>query len=493
MIEDDVMDILLIQPKVGEYDFANIRLPLGILSIAALPEKNGYKVKIIDQRTDKNWDKELLKSLKSNPICVGITSMTGKQIRFALEASKIVKNNSDVPIVWGGVHPSFLPEQTLSNENVDILVHGEGEITFFELVQTLEKEKPLKEIDGIWYKHDKKIKNNKPRPFVDLNKLPDLPYHLIDMKKYCAFDISGRREYSISFALSRGCPFKCAFCYNTVFNKKRWRGLSIKNAMNRIKKIIDDFDIKSFYFIDDNICANPKWFKELIKNFLKEKFDFLWGTQGIRIDSVVWMDHNLLTSMEKSGCRNLDFGIESGSPRILDLMKKDITIPQVKKVAKKLLDFPFILKYNFMSGFPTETMEDIDASIKLALKLVKENKNAYILYHTYTPFPGTELYELAIEHGFDPPKTLEGWSVFNYIDWPLNYPSWLSKEKIELLNNLSFISRFANKNLKYKITRTTMRLIFNLYYPIAEFRFKHSFYNFFFEKTIAKHISSEFI
>ncbi len=146
-----------------------------------------------------------------------------------------------------------------------------------------------------------------------------------------------------------------------------------------------------------------------------------------------------------------------------------------------------------MGGFPTETTEDIDVSIKLALKLIEDNKNAYILYHTFTPFPGTELFTLALEYGFVPPNTLEGWAIFNYIDWPLNYPSWLSKERIELLNNLSFISRFANKNLKYKITRKSMRLLFNLYYPIAEYRFKHGFYSFFFEKAVSKHISSKFI
>lgn len=475
-------DVILLQPKTGILDRLGERLPLGLLFVASLLDSRGYNVKIIDQRIKKNWKKILLKSLKNNPICTGIACITGPQIRYALEISKFVKKNSDVPVIWGGIHPTMLPEQTLKNENVDIVVCGEGEITFLELVRFLEKNKSLEGLEGIWYKKGGKIKKNQGRGFVDLNELPDMPYHLIDLKRYSApkFSDNGR---SLSFMSSRGCPFKCGFCYNNFFNKSMWRGFGVDKTIERLNHLLDH-NVKSVYFVDDNICGNFKHFKGIVDGIIKEKIDISWGVQGIRMDSVSKMGFGFLRKIVKSGCKELDIGIESMSPRILSIIDKNLRIQDVEKVSKKLAGFPITVKYNFLVGLPTQKMHEIKFDINYALGIVKNNKNSYVLFNVYTPFPETPMFDLSIKCGFQPPDTLEDWSRLVGPEWVLDHPSWLSKNEAEFINNLSFVFSFANKNIKSRITKPLQKFLFDVYYPIAKTRLEHKFYKFLIEKKI---------
>ncbi len=147
-------NIVLFQPlaRVGAARQNRTGVPIGLLAIATPLDIAGYRVKIIDQFIDRNWKDMLREELAQKPICVGISVKTGPQIRYALEASKLVKKDGNVLVVWGGIHPSLLPEQTLQNENIDIVVQGEGEETLYELVKALEHGEPLGNIRGIWYK-----------------------------------------------------------------------------------------------------------------------------------------------------------------------------------------------------------------------------------------------------------------------------------------------------------------------------------------------------
>jgi len=465
-------EIVLVQPKVGSWEMLGARLPASTLSIAALPHQKGYNVKIIDQRTDENWKQSLKNAIKNNPICVGITCMTGKQILYALEASRIVKNNSNAIVVWGGVHATLLPEQTLQNPYIDMVILGEGDQTFMELCEALEKNKPIKSIKGICYKEGGKVVKTPTRPFIkDLDKIPDLPYELVNVDDYSSLHIEGK---SIDFVSSRGCPHKCSFCYNNYFNKQTWRALSAKETVKRIKNLVDKYNIKTIYFQDDNFCANLDRLGEIIKGIIKEKLDIKWGTLGLRIDTAKRMDDNFLGLMEKSGCINVDIGAESGDRRILNLIDKQITVEDMFAVNKRISKFPFIVKYTFMIGFPTETKAERHTTVKTALKLFRENKNVYTPFSVYTPYPGTPMYELAVKHGFVPPETLEEWGKFSFDDWYFNFKSWHTPKTIRELKSIAFTSLFANENVKYKINKTLTKVLFNLYHPIAKMRFEHN-------------------
>ena len=392
-----------------------------------------------------------------------------------IEISQFVKSNSDVPVVWGGVHASLLPLQTINNKYIDIVVYGEGDYTLLELVKELKNKKDLKKVDGIYFKEKSgKIKKNNPRKAIEnLDDLPPMPYDLINLKKYYGMDLEGKP--SITLMTSRGCPFRCAFCYNTVFHQRKWRGKSAEKVLDDISYVIEKLKINNIYFEDDNFCADLNRFNKIVDGIISNKFDIKWGLLGVRINSLKVMSNDFLKKVSKAGCVNIDVGIESGNDRVLKLIQKDITVPQIIESNRKLSGFSFITKYTFIGGFPTETENELKQSVRLSLKLTKENKNAYTPFFIYTVYPGTALYSLCLKNGFKPPEYLGGWATLDYDNSYLHYP-WLSKRRIKILRNLTFTSNFANKNIKYKIQKKYLKVLFDLYHPLAKFRFKHNFY-----------------
>ena len=475
-------EIILVQPKAGDNEFVGIRQPDSLLAIAGLPVQQGYKVEIIDQRTDKNW-KQHLKQRLNSALCVGTTAMTGPQIKYALEISKFVKENSNTPVIWGGVHASLLPEQTLKNRYIDIVVKGEGDYTFFDIIKALEKNKnELKKVKGIYYKSNGKIKKTPEREFIkDLDKLPRLPYELINLKNYFGFDIDGRK--SITMSTSRGCPSRCSFCYNVVYNKNTWRGMSAKKTIAMIKNVVERFGVRGIYFQDDNFCVDLKRFEKIVDGIIKERIDIIWGLMGVRIDSVKAMTPIFLKKLLKAGCTSMEIGVESGSQRILNLMAKGIKIQDVLTVNKKLAKHFSKVKYTYIMGIPTETESELLASVKLALRLEKDNPRAYNLFNVYCVYPGTRLYNFTIKHGFKEPRNLEKWATVNYEHIYSRYP-WLDKKRISMLKNFRLTSYLRNKNVDYKMGKNYAKVLATLYRPIAKFRFRHNFHHFFIEKKI---------
>ena len=231
---------------------------MSLLSVAAPLVKNGFSVKIIDQRADDNWKETLLKELKEKPLFLGVSSKTGKQIMNALEASKIAKENSSVPVVWGGVHPSLLPEETLRSENVDFVIIGEGEFPALKLAEAIKNNQSPENIEGLGYKKYGKVFYNPQKTFVNLDELPDIPYHLVNINDYIDnFSFaSGKPGRNIAFYTSRGCPHRCGFCYNKEFNKRKWRGESAEKLVGRMKKMISDYGINAFEIEDDEFFVD---------------------------------------------------------------------------------------------------------------------------------------------------------------------------------------------------------------------------------------------
>jgi len=472
-------DMVLVQPKVGEWDAVRSapQIPLALLFASSLVEKE-YDVKIIDQRLDKNWERSLRKELNSSPLCVGTTAMTGKQIKFALDVLKIVKSESKIPTVFGGIHPSLLPEQTMRNPNIDIVVRGEGEITFYELVKSLEKRKTLSKVRGVWYKENGYIKNTGMRDFADLNKLPDVPYHLIDVKDYLP-KFKGKK--SINMYLSRGCVFNCAFCINAVYNRSKWRCVNTKNSLERIKRVIDDFGVEKIDFLDDEFFIDWHRAKNIFEGMIREGSDVICEIFGARVDQMSRMNDEYLKTLERAGCRKIHLGVESGSQRIIDLVKKHITPRQAINLNRKLKNYDFIPQYNFMAGFPTETIKEIKMTINLIFKLLNENPKAITSpICIYTPYPGTELFNLALKEGFRIPETLERWANFDYGNIP-----WLSVGRRKFLQSLYIVSLFLAGD-RHMIDSLPVRLFAKFYKPFAIYRMKNMKFGFMIEQTFKK-------
>ncbi len=466
-------DVILIQPIVGVLDEIKTApaLPLSLLTAAKLVSKE-YKVKIIDQRLEReNWKDAIRKELESKPICVGLTTMLGPQINFALEISEFVKKESNTPVVWGGPQCSTMPIQTMENENIDIIVSGDGEITFLELIKALDKKKSLGDIKGIFYKKDGNIIKNEPREMIDINSMPDIPYHLVDVKKYMPKRMG---VSTIDIETSRGCPNRCTFCYNPFFNKGKWRRLDADIALERIKRAVSDFEAGGIWFIDDEFFVDLERARKIIQK-LKE-LNLSWTVQGTRINSALGMDDDYLKMLSESGCGQLNFGVESGSEKILKKINKGITVDSVLEVNRKFAEYNIIPWYYFMVGFPYETEEDVKETIALTLRLLQENPKAKISsIACFTPYPGTQLFNESKDYGYIPPSKLADWS--SYATDNINVP-WLEGKKRRDVQAIQFASLFMDQKARDVVDSRLIKFLANLYRPMALFRLRHHFYHF---------------
>ncbi len=477
---------ILIFPETGPYGRIIKDLPLSVLYASRVAYAKGYDIKIIDQRVEPNWQNVLLKELNETPLCVGISCMTGKPINYALELSKFVKENSEVQVVWGGIHPTLLPRQTLENKYIDAVIVGQGELTFYDLLKALEKDKSFKNIPGLFFKNKEgKIVGNKLRMLADLNQLPDVPYHLIDYKKYYR---AGFKEKIFPILTSEGCPHRCAFC----FTQTTWKAESPERVLRNLKFIMDTYKPDYILVNDNDFFIDIKRAKTIFEKIKEEKFDEEFGFRGTRVDDITRMDDDFLSLMSSINTKHLHIGAESGSQRILDFMQKGITVEQTIDINRKLKNFPSLLpSYNFFTGIPTEEEEDLYATTNLILKLLKENPYSQISSITqFTPYPGTKLFDIAVQYGYAPPKKLEDWAYMDPSDNAKNL-QWVSKRQQRLLDTLYVTAIFIDNKVPNhfrsdKLLFRLLRFSSKMYRPIAKKRFENHITTFPLEISLVK-------
>jgi len=478
--------ILLIQPRTGTWDTMSIRFPESLLAVAAVPSVKGYKIDLLDQRLEKNWKTKLTGFLAKNPILVGLTSMTGEQIGHMIDIINFIKTVSPVPIVFGGIHAILLPKQSCAHPYIDIVCEGEGDFTLYEIAESLREKKSLHNVKGIYFKEDGEIIYTGKRDIInDIDILPMPPYEILSVDRYRTFEIG--QGGSATVFTSIGCPFKCKFCAAPVLRPK-WRSFSVERVMDNIQFLQKEYNISNIYFQDDNIAGSLSRFRKLICQMANMDKKVKWGAMGIRADAICRLAKEDFDILLESGCHNLDIGVESGSRRINNFVNKGESLEHIIEANNKLASYPIKVKYTFMIGFPTETEKEVRESIDFATSLCKTNLNAYVLFFIFVPVKGTEFYNLAIEYGFKEPKSLEEWKHLQYEKWHEKYPSWLNDKEIKRCRAVSFVSYFANDNVKYKFTSLPLKIIFTLYNPIAKIRFRKQFFLFFVESYVQESI-----
>lgn len=437
-------EVILFRPRIlSEKDRGmHLRPPWGLLYLAAPLVKNNYRVKIIDEEIDLNWQEELSKELDESTICVGVSSLTGRQILGGLRFSKIIKDRSNIPVVWGGAHPSILPEQTIKNELVDIVVQGEGEEPFLKIVHALKQGNSLKGIPNVWYKENNKIYSNLDSQFTDLNNLPPLPYYLLDheiyLEKNRSYFLDCKRDFEIN--TDRGCPHRCGFCHIYSICKGEWRAQVPSKVVEHVEYLIKNFKIDGIYFLGDNFFVDKDRVADICLKMIKRKIDLPWRA-NCRIDYFEKYDDSFIDLLVASSCKVLGFGIESGSERILGLIDKGITLDKVFKVNERLKKKHITPHYYFMVGFPTETKKEALQTYELMMKLYDAypNSNAVYSVRIYCPYPGTPLHHICEEMGFKSPDNLGGWAkmewdVSNLPFLSADYTKWLEKSVHTVVN-----------------------------------------------------------
>lgn len=437
--------ILLVQPMVNESEAHYAPLALLCVAAALLDE---FDVTILDTRVEKAWHKQLVTLLSSDspPVLVGISSMTGLQIRYGLDISAIVKELApSVPVVWGGVHPTNFPEQTLAHPLVDYVVVNSGEQPFLEMAraQLAGDEGAIRKIGGVGFMEaDKAVINPNLSSIADLGGI-ELPWHLVNVGAY-ADNLSTRKDMRmIDVITSRGCPYRCAFCYVENFYNRKWYGREEQRVIEEIKMLRDKYAITHFLLHDDLVGFGRKG-EERLKHIMRAINDGsgprVYFSANIRVDQ---LREDYVAELVELGLWQIRAGVESGSDAMLKRMKKDFDTKTIENSALLAKKYGFDINYSFVIGWPNETDEDRRNTVALALKLKRLHRGCtvYPLW-TYIPYPGTSFYQDALELGFVPPDDLEGWSAYF---WGNAQMPWLDKDAMANMHALSRIA-FSNSS-----------------------------------------------
>lgn len=429
--------------------------PLGQLYIGNSLKHEGYDVEVhhISRDEVKKYAKKIS---DTNPLYVGTSCMTGNQTAHSATFSKEFKKLSDAPLVWGGIHPSLMPQQCINEKYIDVVAVGEGEDVSVDLAKVFEGKMRIEDVKGILWKKEGKIITNSPRPLTPQDKIDQykLDYDLIDFEAH--LDKQWGCNRILTTVTSRGCVYSCTFCYNIIFNERRWRAHSAEKVIMELKELKDRYGIDGVRFYDDFFFANPPRALKIV-----DAIRLPWFAE-VRIDS---MREKVVEKMIETECKEALFGLESGSERILKMMKKCFTKDLVKervKVLSKAKDLKVV--GSFILGVPTETRDEAFETIDFALELANIHENMRYSFGFYLPYPGSEMYDMAVKLGFKPPEKTEDWEILDrwsdklpltWLDWNQNPTYFMNVRRyMNLLplrqTKLFYLNKLPEKRLRNK-------------------------------------------
>lgn len=402
------MKVLFVNPPqtASKYKFMGvIAPPLGIAYMGGVLQENNIDVEILDASAEdmdfKDVEKELL---KRKPDLVALTALT-PTIGRALETAQVVKETlPDSIVVMGGYHPTFNFIETLEDENVDIVIRGEGEYIMLNLVQALENQSSLHDVKGIVFedKNSKEIVVNPEAPLIqDLDELPFPALNLLPMKKYRLLDMDTHMTTMIT---TRGCPMQCSFCSSAAMHGKKIRERSVENIVDEIEYLKTNYDIDTIAFMDDTFTLKKRKVMAICDEILKRNIEIMWGCTS-RVDT---LDEKLLKKMKEAGCITIFIGVESADQQQLDNMCKNTTISKIENAFKIARNLKIRTIASVALGMPGDTKEIMNKTVKFVHKL----KPNYAIYSLATPYPGTRFYKEAFEKNL---IKIKDWSKYTLI------------------------------------------------------------------------------
>ena len=452
------MKVLLVRPVTPERLVLNVVPPMGLGYLASSLKKSGIAVDILDC-VQRGYDYPQFANFvkEYNPDVVGFSSFSHDIPSVEQSIGFVKEINTRMVTFVGGPHPSSRPENIWDDyPGVDYGFRGEGETGFLKIIEYLSgvgepwngdflDESELRGVPGLIWKSNGKVCCNDQAFQNDLDTISFPAWELIDISDYQSAPqgVIFKNQPVAPMIITRGCPFLCTFCagYNITGRKLRFR--SIENVMQEIDLLYNKYNVREIHILDDNFTLDKEFARKFCEELIHRKFDISWCCpNGLRLDS---LDREILVLMRKAGCYYVSIGIESGSQRVLDMMKKRLKISEIKRQVDMVRSVGLDVNGFFILGYPGETIDDIRKTIDFA----RELDLSRAAFYNFLPLPGTSVYEdLLEEHKID---GLD-WTKMSQCDVPY-VPDGMKADQLKELQRSANLKFYLRPAIFYRLLR----------------------------------------
>ena len=393
------MNVLLVTPPFSEEErygklsaVGTLYPPLGLAYIAAVAEEAGHRVRVIESEAlHYGYEDIYAEAEEFGPDIIGMPTFLNTIRRCFKLAGGFKLKLPKARIVLGGVQATLNTAESMAQRAVDFVIRGEGERAFRDLLAALEGNLSLSGVKGlVWRSGEGEVVYNESQPLIrELDTVPLPARHLFPMQSYHAS--SQLRRNTLHLFTSRGCPFRCSYCTSHLTFGKTFRYHSSGRVIEEMLLLKEKFKAQGIQFYDETFTLHKERVFELCDELIRRRIRIPWAC----FTRVNLVDRELLGRMREAGCYQIFYGVEAASQRLLDLIKKDITIEQIQNAFRWTRRAGIEALASFMIGLPTETVEESYATIDLAIEIGAD----YAQWQKTTPFPGTELFDICRRYG----------------------------------------------------------------------------------------------
>lgn len=395
--------VLLFLPP---YDGAVFGPPLGLLSLASSLRQAGFEPRIVDGAITPDFQTAIRSEL-DDCLAFGVSLLTGPMIRDAIAASQLVRSlRPELPVIFGGWHPSLMPAQTLRENFVDVVVMHQGEVTLVEVLERLGSGTGLDLVAGCWFKKDGRIVSNPDRAPLPLSSLPPPAYDLADFDAYTRLSKSRKLPYATSI----GCPYACTYCTDMVFYNRRFNPLEAQRIVEEVTGLVERYRLAEVALVDSNFLVDVRRAVAIARGFVERGVKFRWTFQA-STDLLCRMSDEEVALLAASGVSHIGFGTESASPEVLRRMKKAHQhIPDIFEAARKCHRAGIRVTFNLIFGYPGEEAADRNQTLRVMGEIAKQFDNVTFSPNLFTPYPGIPIWPELRERGLEEPGSLAEWA-----------------------------------------------------------------------------------
>jgi anaerobic magnesium-protoporphyrin IX monomethyl ester cyclase len=507
--------ILLVNPphfeeqKPGEGQYVSP----GIVLIGTILRKAGYLVKLIDGSLDPDFYDNFITTIKNQkPKCIGFSVMTSQVARAYEMTTRAKIIDSAIKIVWGGFHPTIFPEQTIVDPNIDYVVVGEGINIIVPLIEYINGiNKSIESVPGIYYQEGDSIKQTPKPPLADFEGIPDIDWMLYDrscLERAMQTNLLRQSARVLPIVAGLGCNFRCTFCFNAIF-KIPHRRMSAERIYANMKRIKEEYSLNEVIFYDENFFADHNRIFRLIELLEQDPLNLKFFA-NMRASDIRRKHYqgDFLQRFRKVGGYNIGVGAESGNQNTLNRLKKGIKISDIIEMAKLGRDSGMIITFSFMTGIPGEKIDEVFDTFDLIEQIHDIDPRHFIIGpQVFRPYPGSKLFDEAVNKGYHVPDSLKGWT-FNRM---ITHLTVIDKDELPWIHDIDtferilksynigckanvkslqqyFFFEFIKKNFLRKISDRFIKFIVE----INRWRIKHRYMKHMIEMPILNYLESAY-